>query len=148
IVEFARELRLVGRSIHEAAVEAARMRFRPIIMTSFAFILGVVPLVFATGAGAASRRSLGTAVFGGMITATVLAFFFVPVSYVAIQKLIELKNGPPKPHPGEVIHAPLEDIEDFPLPAEKVQPALPGMNGADGVEGAPAEGAKPPETKG
>ena len=97
IVEFARELRLPGRSIREAAVEAARMRFRPIIMTSFAFILGVLPLVFATGAGAASRQSLGTAVFGGMITATVLAVFFVPVFYVAIQCLIELRNGPPKP---------------------------------------------------
>src|SRR5207237_6884829 len=89
IVEFARELRLAGRSVHEAAVEAARMRFRPIIMTSFAFILGVVPLVIATGAGAASRRSLWTAVCGGMITATVLAVFFVPVFYVAIQHLIE-----------------------------------------------------------
>ena len=101
IVEFARELRLAGRSIREAAVEAARMRFRPIIMTSFAFILGMLPLVFATGAGAASRQSLGTAVFGGMITSTVLAVFFVPVFYVAIQWLIELRNGPPKPHPGE-----------------------------------------------
>ena len=100
IVEFARELRLAGRSIREAAMEAARMRFRPIIMTSFAFILGVLPLVFATGAGAASRQSLGTAVCGGMITATVLAVFFVPVFYVAIQGLIELKNGPPKPPAG------------------------------------------------
>jgi HAE1 family hydrophobic/amphiphilic exporter-1 len=104
IVEFARELRLAGRSIHGAAAEAARMRFRPIIMTSFAFILGVAPLVFATGAGAASRQALGTAVFGGMITSTVLAVFFVPAFYVAIQWLIELKNGPPKPRPGEVIH--------------------------------------------
>ena len=96
IVEFARELRLAGRSIREAAVEAARLRFRPIIMTSFAFILGVVPLVIAEGAGAAGRRALGTAVFGGMITATVLAVFFVPVFYVAVQKLIELLNGPPR----------------------------------------------------
>jgi len=101
IVEFARELRQSGRSTREAAVEAAKMRFRPIIMTSFAFILGVTPLVFATGAGAASRQSLGTAVFGGMITATVLAVFFVPVFYVAIQHLIELRNGPPKQKPPE-----------------------------------------------
>ncbi|MBA4065270.1 MAG: hydrophobe/amphiphile efflux-1 family RND transporter [Isosphaera sp.] len=101
IVEFARELRLGGRGIREAAAEAARMRFRPIIMTSFAFILGVVPLVWATGAGAASRQSLGTAVFGGMITSTVLAVFFVPVFYVAVQSLIELKNGPPRRLPGE-----------------------------------------------
>ena len=97
IVEFARELRLKGRSVREAATEAARMRFRPIVMTSFAFILGVAPLVWATGAGAASRRALGTAVFGGMITSTVLAVFFVPVFYVAFQGLIELRNGPPKP---------------------------------------------------
>ena len=97
IVEFARELRLQGRPIREAAIEASRMRFRPIVMTSFAFILGVVPLVFATGAGAASRQALGTAVFGGMITSTVLAVFFVPIFYVVVQGLIELRNGPPKP---------------------------------------------------
>jgi HAE1 family hydrophobic/amphiphilic exporter-1 len=95
-------LRLQGLSIREAAVKAARMRFRPIIMTSFAFILGVVPLVFATGAGAASLRSLGTAVCGGMLTATFLAVFFVPAFYVAIQYLIELRNGPPKAKPGQV----------------------------------------------
>jgi HAE1 family hydrophobic/amphiphilic exporter-1 len=100
IVEFARELRLMGRSIREAAVEAARMRFRPILMTSFAFIMGMLPLVFATGAGAAARRALGTAVFGGMITSTVLAVLFVPVFYVAVQGFIELLNGPPKPTPG------------------------------------------------
>ena len=96
IVEFARELRLKGRTIREAAVEAARMRFRPIIMTSFAFILGVSPLVIATGAGAASRQSLGTAVFSGMITSTILAVFFVPIFYLVVQGFIELLNGPPK----------------------------------------------------
>jgi HAE1 family hydrophobic/amphiphilic exporter-1 len=103
IVEFARELRITGRSIREAAVEAARMRFRPILMTSFAFILGVLPLVWATGAGAASRQSLGTAVFGGMVTATVLAVFFVPVFFVVIQWLAEKWSGPPKLHPGETV---------------------------------------------
>ena len=99
IVEFARELRLAGRSITEAAVEASQLRLRPILMTSIAFILGVVPLVFAEGAAAASRRALGTAVFGGMVTSTVLAVFFVPVFYVVIQWLSELRSGPPK-HPG------------------------------------------------
>ena len=89
IVEFARELRANGRSTIESAIEASRMRFRPILMTSFAFILGIVPLLYATGAGAASRRALGTAVFGGMIAATVLAVFFVPVFYVLMQRLSE-----------------------------------------------------------
>jgi HAE1 family hydrophobic/amphiphilic exporter-1 len=96
IVEFARELRLQGRPIREAAVEASRLRFRPILMTSFAFILGVLPLVWATGAGAASRQALGTAVFGGMVTSTVLAVFFVPVFYVAVQGMTELWSGPPR----------------------------------------------------
>ncbi len=95
IVEFARELRLAGRSIRDAAVQAAKLRFRPILMTSFAFILGVLPLMWATGAGASSRQALGTAVFGGMLTSTVLAVFFVPVFYVAVQGLIELWTGPP-----------------------------------------------------
>ncbi|MCE9564596.1 MAG: multidrug efflux RND transporter permease subunit [Planctomycetes bacterium] len=98
IVEFARELRLAGRTVRGAAAEAARLRFRPIVMTSFAFILGVAPLVVAKGAGAASRQALGTAVFGGMITSTVLAVFFVPAFYVAIQGLIEWRNGPPAGH--------------------------------------------------
>ena len=85
IVEFAREQRARGKSVAEAAVEAARLRFRPILMTSFAFIFGVFPLVIADGAGAASRRALGTAVFGGMLTSTFLAVLFVPVFYVVVQ---------------------------------------------------------------
>jgi HAE1 family hydrophobic/amphiphilic exporter-1 len=94
IVEFARELRQKDRSIIEAAIEASRLRFRPILMTSFAFILGIVPLIRATGAGAASRRALGTAVFGGMIAATVLAVFFVPVFYVLMQRMAEWRRKP------------------------------------------------------
>ncbi len=86
IVEFARELVAGGMELLEAAVKASRMRFRPILMTSFAFILGIVPLVNAHGAGAASRRALGTAVFGGMIAATLLAVFFVPVFYVVVER--------------------------------------------------------------
>jgi HAE1 family hydrophobic/amphiphilic exporter-1 len=93
IVEFARDLRLNrGRSIREAAVEASRLRFRPILMTSFAFILGVYPLVVARGAGAVSRQALGTAVFGGMIASTILAVFFVPVFFVVVQWLSELRK--------------------------------------------------------
>ena len=92
IVEFARELRAHGHSILDAAVEASRLRFRPILMTSFAFILGILPLVNATGAGAASRQSLGTAVFGGMLAATLLAVFFVPVFFVVMQRLSEYRR--------------------------------------------------------
>jgi HAE1 family hydrophobic/amphiphilic exporter-1 len=107
IVEFARELRIAGRELQEAAVEASRLRFRPILMTSFAFILGVLPLVWATGAGAASRQSLGTAVFGGMLASTVLAVFIVPVFFVAIEWVGERLHGPPKP----VAEAPLTATE-------------------------------------
>ena len=89
IVEYARELRAAGKSIVDAVAEASRRRFRPILMTSFAFILGVYPLVNAQGAGAASRRALGTAVFGGMIASTVLAVGFVPVFYVICQRFSE-----------------------------------------------------------
>jgi hydrophobe/amphiphile efflux-1 (HAE1) family protein len=89
IVEFAKLRRDQGASIVSAAEEAARLRFRPILMTSFAFLLGVLPLVVATGAGAASRRALGTAVFGGMATATLVGIFIVPVLYVVIQQLAE-----------------------------------------------------------
>ncbi len=91
IVEFAEQLRHKGLSIGEAAVEAARIRLRPILMTSFAFILGVLPLVFATGAGAQSRHSVGTTVFGGMIVSTGLNLFFIPVLYVIVESLRERK---------------------------------------------------------
>lgn len=89
IVEFAKLRREEGMSIIDAAMEAAHLRLRPILMTSFAFLLGVFPLVIATGAGAASRRSLGTAVFSGMMAATLLAIFIVPVLYFVIDTLAE-----------------------------------------------------------
>ena len=89
IVEFARQRRVAGASVDEAAEEAARLRFRPILMTSFAFILGVVPLVRASGAGSASRQSLGSAVFGGMIAATILGVFMIPTFYAWFQKLAD-----------------------------------------------------------
>jgi HAE1 family hydrophobic/amphiphilic exporter-1 len=87
IVEFARDLQAQGLSVTEAAVEATRRRFRPIIMTSFAFILGVTPLLYASGAGAASQRAIGTVVFGGMLSSTFLAIPFVPVFFVITQRL-------------------------------------------------------------
>jgi hydrophobe/amphiphile efflux-1 (HAE1) family protein len=89
IVEFARRRRAEGASLVDAAREAAEIRFRPVVMTAFAFILGVVPLVVATGAGAAARRSLGTAVFGGMLVATVLSLILVPGLYVVVQGAAE-----------------------------------------------------------
>lgn len=84
IVEFAKELRAEGQSLIEAAVEAAKLRFRPILMTSLAFTMGVVPLAIATGPSAASQNAIGTGVIGGMISATILAIFFVPVFFVFV----------------------------------------------------------------
>jgi len=94
IVEYAREQRAAGQPLIDAAVEASRRRFRPILMTSFAFILGVVPLAIATGAGAASRQALGTAVIGGMLASTLLAVLFVPVFYVVMQRMSEWRSKP------------------------------------------------------
>jgi HAE1 family hydrophobic/amphiphilic exporter-1 len=99
IVEFAEQLREHGKSITEAAIEAARIRLRPILMTSFAFILGVLPLAFATGAGSAARNSVGTAVAGGMLVSTFLSIFFIPVLYVVIRSLVPGKGS--RGHHGE-----------------------------------------------
>jgi len=89
IVEFAKDLQAEGKTPYEAALEAAHLRFRPIIMTSLAFILGVLPLVIAGGAGSASQRAIGTGVMGGMITATVLGVIFVPVFFVVVRTLFK-----------------------------------------------------------
>jgi HAE1 family hydrophobic/amphiphilic exporter-1 len=98
IVEFAEQLRARGLSLTEAAVEAARIRLRPILMTSLAFILGVVPLVLARGAGRAGRISVGTTVFGGMIAATTLNLLFIPVLYVIVRSIVP----GPEPQPAEL----------------------------------------------
>ena len=89
IIEFAKDLEAQGKTAVQAALSAAHLRFRPIVMTSLAFILGVTPLFFASGAGSASQRALGTGVIGGMITAVVLAVFFVPVFFVVVRRLFK-----------------------------------------------------------
>ncbi|MEA3004558.1 MAG: multidrug efflux pump [Sphingomonadales bacterium] len=102
IVEFAEQAERRGRSPFEAAVEAARLRLRPILMTSLAFIFGVLPLAISTGAGAQSRIEIGTAVMGGMITATILAIFFVPLFFVLVRRLFRGRhhNAAPGATPG------------------------------------------------
>ena len=93
IVEFAEQLQDDGLSTIDAAIEAARIRLRPILMTSLAFILGVVPLMVATGAGAAGRVSVGTTVFGGMIAATTLNLLFIPMLYVVVRSIVPRKKA-------------------------------------------------------
>lgn len=95
IIEFAKDLQASGKGIIESALEAAHLRFRPIIMTSLAFGLGVVPLAIATGASSASQRAIGTGVLGGMFTGTVLAVFFVPVFFVVVRTLFKGSTTPP-----------------------------------------------------
>ncbi|MBP7567422.1 MAG: efflux RND transporter permease subunit [Burkholderiaceae bacterium] len=89
IIEFAKDLQAQGKTAVQAALEAAHLRFRPIVMTSMAFILGVTPLFIASGAGSASQRALGTGVIGGMITAVILAVFFVPVFFVVVRSIFK-----------------------------------------------------------
>jgi hydrophobic/amphiphilic exporter-1 (mainly G- bacteria), HAE1 family len=103
IVEFAMAERDQGRSILEAAANAARLRIRAVLMTSFAFILGLVPLVIASGAGEASQRGVGTAVFGGMLAASMVGIFLIPMLYVVFQRLRE------KFHGGEVSRGAADD---------------------------------------
>ncbi len=98
IVEFAEQLRLQGRSILDAAVEAAELRLRPILMTSFAFILGVIPLAVASGAGELGRRAVGTTIIGGMLLSTVLNLFFIPVLYIMLQTLLSRFKRKRPPH--------------------------------------------------
>jgi HAE1 family hydrophobic/amphiphilic exporter-1 len=97
IVEFAEQLQHRGMGLVESAIEAARLRLRPILMTSIAFILGVLPLVFASGAGSAGRHSVGTTVFGGMIVSTLLNLFIIPVLYIEVRGLLPMKTKPQAP---------------------------------------------------
>ena len=103
IVEFAEQLRRKGRSIADAAIEAAELRLRPILMTSFAFIMGVLPLVFATGAGALGRRSVGTTIVGGMLLSTVLNLIFIPVLYVLLSRLLRRGDDHETVHAEETV---------------------------------------------
>ena len=112
IIEFAKSLRTEGRSLIEAAVEASTLRFRPIIMTSLAFMLGVVPLIFASGASSKSQVAIGSGVMGGMITATFLAIFFVPVFFVVVMRLFDRKARAEKraTRDAQAKHAPGEPV--------------------------------------
>jgi multidrug efflux pump len=115
IVEFAKQLQDQGKSRHDATVEACRLRLRPILMTSFAFILGVVPLVLAKGAGAEMRVALGIAVFSGMLGVTIFGIFFTPVFYVVIRWLTE--RTPPAPAAADV---PAKVADEVPLPPSAI----------------------------
>jgi multidrug efflux pump len=109
IVEFAKQKREAGLPRFEAAVEAATQRLRPILMTSFAFILGVVPLLISQGAGAEMRKALGTAVFSGMLGVTVFGIFFTPVFYAVLERLRDRGQTVPVPPTGEPALAATDD---------------------------------------
>jgi multidrug efflux pump len=102
IIEYAKDLQLAGKGLIEATLEAVHLRLRPILMTSFAFILGVLPLVVSTGAGSASRNAIGTGVAGGMFAATTLGIFLIPVFYVVVRRLFKSK---PRPAPDREPHS-------------------------------------------
>jgi multidrug efflux pump len=116
IVEFAKQLQDEGKGRHEATVEASKLRLRPILMTSFAFILGVVPLVLAEGAGAEMRAALGTAVFSGMLGVTVFGIFLTPVFYVVVRWLTEPRR-PAAPKHGPVAPVPAPSGDGVAVPA-------------------------------
>jgi HAE1 family hydrophobic/amphiphilic exporter-1 len=99
IVEFAKAEYEAGKSVMDAALAGAKVRLRPILMTAFAFIFGVLPLVFAKGAGAHGRVLLGIAVFGGMVAASVIGIFLIPVTFYVVQRLVQGQARPEKPAP-------------------------------------------------
>ncbi len=119
IIEFAKDLQAQGKSVIEATLEAVHLRFRPIIMTSLAFILGVLPLVIATGAGSAGQRAIGTGVMGGMITATLLAVFLVPVFFVVVRHFFKGSERQRKMYAAHMKQIESEKIEDEKIEEEK-----------------------------
>jgi multidrug efflux pump subunit AcrB len=122
IVEFAMQLEAQGATAMEAAVRAVRLRLRPILMTSLAFMLGVLPLAIATGAGAGSRRAIGTGVLGGMLSATVLGVLLVPVFYVVVRHVVARlsRRNPSVPAPSDAATPASTDA------ATSIPPAVPG----------------------
>ncbi|MFL6694320.1 MAG: efflux RND transporter permease subunit, partial [Ramlibacter sp.] len=104
IIEFAKDLQAQGKGVIESALAAAHLRFRPIIMTSMAFGLGVLPLAIASGAGSASQRAIGTGVLGGMLTGTGLAVFFVPIFFVVVRGIFHGSERQRKLHTHELQH--------------------------------------------
>ena len=112
IVEFAEQALLEGQTRVEAAMTAARLRFRPIVMTSLAFVLGVAPLVIATGAGAGSRQSMGTGVFGGMILATFIAPIFVPLFFTLLARTPKPKEVAEAQREKEAAHRAMHASDD------------------------------------
>jgi HAE1 family hydrophobic/amphiphilic exporter-1 len=109
IVEFAKMQHEQGKDLVTAAIESARLRFRPILMTAFSFILGVVPLMLATGSGANSRRMMGVAVFSGMLVATVIGVFLTPAFFVIVERLAGRKEKKPETSPRPPPAAPKGD---------------------------------------
>ncbi len=110
IVEFAKSEYEKGRPLVDAALEGARLRLRPILMTSLAFILGCVPLFVATGAGSVGRQIMGTTVIGGMLAATLLAIFIIPALYVLVERIASIRKG----H----VHSPADVAEPHPVEAD------------------------------
>jgi multidrug efflux pump len=126
IVEFARELEFVGRTPVQAAVEASRLRLRPILMTSLAFVMGVVPLVFSAGAGAEMRHAMGVAVFAGMIGVTLFGIFLTPVFYVLLRQLAGnrplKRHGEPQHDDGDLVRLQDDSQVLHPMPSPAVAP--------------------------
>jgi multidrug efflux pump len=123
IIEFAKDLQAQGRGVIESALAAAHLRFRPIIMTSMAFMLGVLPLVLASGASSASQRAIGTAVIGGMLTGTLLSVLFVPIFFVVVRGFFK---GSARQNQMYAAHAQAAGIEAVPpvaaAPADQGNP--------------------------